>query len=140
MSQILDLRLRKKIFRHLKNKLIVKEYLECHVQVMQMIFKGATVNEYVIEENNDEAAEKWLENQIHHRLKRGWSIAEPKGHDSELIVSVVSSKSSLRDICRMHSYLMVSLQKVKFRKALCSSQFIKQFINCWNWEAVLDRK
>jgi len=66
--------------------------------MVQVIIKRAAVDKYVIEEDDDEATEEGPENEVHCSLKGRWSITEAKGHHSELIMSMMSSKCSFRDI------------------------------------------
>lgn len=74
-----------------------------------MILEGATVNENIIKEDDDEMAEVLSEDAVHSRLERGWCIAKTKRYYLELVMAVVSSESHFRNIGAMHSYLMVTL-------------------------------
>lgn len=62
VSKILHLGLGKETFRHFQNKMIVQQHLKSGCQVAQMSLEGGAINEYVIEEDNDELSEIWPEN------------------------------------------------------------------------------
>ena len=52
--------------------------------------------------------EKRMENMIHEALESGGSITQSKGHDQKLIVSLMSYKGSLRNVCLLHTDLVVA--------------------------------
>jgi hypothetical protein len=81
---------------------------------------------------------KRMEEMIHEALKSGGSIAQAKGHDQKLIVALMSSKFSLRNVFLVHTYLVVSLMKIKFSKELGTTQFIQEVINDRNGKFVFD--
>ena len=60
--------------------------------------------------------EKRMEDMIHEALESGGIITQFKGHDQKLIVSLMSSKCSLRNVCLIHTYLVVARKKIKFSK------------------------
>jgi hypothetical protein len=45
---------------------------------------------------------------IHETLEGGGGITQAKGHDQELIVTLMSLKGSLGDVKILHTYLVVS--------------------------------
>jgi hypothetical protein len=49
-------------------------------------------------------AEKRMEDMIRDSLERGGGITQAKGHDEELIVTLMSSKGSLGDVHVLHTY------------------------------------
>jgi hypothetical protein len=53
---------------------------------------------------------------IHEALESGGSITQAKRHDQNLIVALMSSKCSLRNVCLFHTYLVVARMKIKFSK------------------------
>jgi hypothetical protein len=57
-----------------------------------------------------------MKDMIHEAMESGGSITQAKEHDQELIVSLMSSKSSLRSVCLFHRYLEVARTKIKFSK------------------------
>jgi hypothetical protein len=60
--------------------------------------------------------EKRMEEMIHEALESGGSITQPKGHDQKLIVGLIISKGSLRNVCIFHTDLVVARMKIKFSK------------------------
>jgi hypothetical protein len=75
---------------------------------------------------------------IHDTLKSGGSITQAKGHDQELIVTLMSSKCSLGNVFLFHMYLVVARKDIKFSKVLSTTQFIQQVINDRNGKFVFD--
>jgi hypothetical protein len=66
---------------------------------------------------------------IHETLESGGSITQAKGHDQELIVTLMSWKYSLRNVFLLHMYLVVARMEIKFSKVLSTTQFIQDIIN-----------
>jgi hypothetical protein len=62
-------------------------------------------------------------------MESGGIITQAKGHDQKLIVALMSSKCSLRNVCLFHTDLVVSRKKIKFSKELSVTQFIQEVIN-----------
>jgi hypothetical protein len=60
--------------------------------------------------------EKRMEDMIHEALESGGIITQTKGHDQKLIVALMSSKGSLRNVSLFHTDLVVSRMKIKFSK------------------------
>ena len=52
--------------------------------------------------------EKRTEDMIHEALKSGGSITQAKGKDQKIIVALMSSKCSLRNVFLVHMYLVVA--------------------------------
>jgi hypothetical protein len=75
---------------------------------------------------------------IHEALESGGSITQAKGHDQKLIVALMSSKCSLRNVCLIHTYLVVARTKIKFSKELGTTQFIQEVINDRNGKFVFN--
>ena len=80
--------------------------------------QGFTIDEDIIKENLDKMMKKRTEYMIHEALESGGSITQAKGHDQKIIVALISSKGSLRNICPFHMDLVVSGTKIKFSKEL----------------------
>ena len=60
--------------------------------------------------------EKRTEDVIYEALEGGGGNTQAKGHDQKLIVALMSSKFSLRNVCLVHMYLVVARTKIKFSK------------------------
>jgi hypothetical protein len=82
--------------------------------------------------------EKRMEDMIHEALESGGSITQTKGHDQKLIVALMSSKGSLRNVCLFHTDLVVARTKIKFSKELGATQFIQEVINDRNGKFVFN--
>jgi hypothetical protein len=65
-----------------------------------------------------------MKDMIYEALESGGSIRQDKGHDQKLIVALMSSKGSLRNVCLFHTDLVVARTKIKFSKELGATQFI----------------
>jgi hypothetical protein len=82
--------------------------------------------------------EKRMEDMIHEALESVWSIKQSKGHEQKLIVTLMSSKGSLRNVCLFHADLVVAQAKIKFSKELGTTQFIQEAINDRNGKFVFN--
>ena len=61
----------------------------------KMKLTSFSIDENVIKENQYKMTEERMEDMIHETLKSGGSITRAKGHEQELIVTLVSLKCSL---------------------------------------------
>ena len=66
---------------------------------------------------------------LHQALKRGWGIAEAKGHYKPLIQTKVCTKGFLLSTVRVHCDLPITLHEVQCLESLCLSQLIQRVIN-----------
>jgi hypothetical protein len=82
--------------------------------------------------------EKRTKDMIHEALKSGGSITQDKGHDQKIIMALMILKCSLRNVCLVHMYLVVSRIKIKFSKELGTTQFIEEVINERNGKFFFD--
>jgi hypothetical protein len=82
--------------------------------------------------------EKRMKDMIHEALEGGGCITQAKGHDQKLIVALMSSKESLRNVCLFHTDLVVARTKIKFSKELGATQFIQEVINDKNGKFVFN--
>jgi hypothetical protein len=73
--------------------------------------------------------EKWVKDMIHEALEGGGGITQAKGNDQKLIMALMSSKGSLRNVSLFHTYTIVSRTKIKFNKDLGATQFIQEVID-----------
>jgi hypothetical protein len=69
--------------------------------------------------------EKRMEDMIHETLESGGRITWAKGHDQELIVTLMSSKFSLGNVFLFHMDLVVAKTEIKFGEVLSPTQFIQ---------------
>jgi hypothetical protein len=82
--------------------------------------------------------EKREKDMIHEALEGGGEITQAKGHDQKLIVALMSSKGSLRNVFLFHMDMMVARMKIKFSKELGATQFIQEVINDRNGKFVFN--
>ena len=82
--------------------------------------------------------EKRMKDMIHEALECGGGITEAKGHDKKLIVALMISKGSLRNVHLFHTDLVVTRMKIKFFKELAATQFIQEVINDMNGKIVFN--
>ena len=69
-----------------------------------------------------------MKDMIHEALESGGSITQTKWHEKKLIVALMSSKGSLRNVCLFRTDLVVAKTKIKFSKELGTTQFIQEVI------------
>jgi hypothetical protein len=69
--------------------------------------------------------EKRMQDMVHEALEGVGVITKDKGHNQKIIVALMSSKGSLRNVCLFHTDLMVARTKMKFSKELGSTQLIE---------------
>jgi hypothetical protein len=79
-----------------------------------------------------------MKDMIHEDLESGGITTQAKGHDQKLIVALMSSKGSLRNVFLFHMDLVVARTKIKFSKELGASQFIQEVINDRNGKFVFN--
>jgi hypothetical protein len=73
--------------------------------------------------------DKRTEYMIQEALESGGRITQTKGHDQKLIVSLMSYKHSLGNVCLFHMDLVVARTNIKFSKELGATQFIQEVVN-----------
>jgi hypothetical protein len=82
--------------------------------------------------------EKGMEDMIHEALDGGGGITQAKGHEKKLIVTLMSVKGCLWNVCLFHTYLVIARAKIKFSKELDATQFIQEVVNDRNGKFVLN--
>jgi hypothetical protein len=68
---------------------------------------------------------KRMEDMIHETLESGGGITQAKGHDQELIMTLMNLKCSIGNFFLFHTYLVVAKMKIKFSKVLSTTQFFQ---------------
>ena len=66
-----------------------------------------------------------IEDMIHEALEGGGGIAHAKGHDQELIVTLMSYECSIGNVFFFHMDLAVAKKEIKFSKILSTTYFIQ---------------
>jgi hypothetical protein len=82
--------------------------------------------------------EERTEDMVHETLKSGRCITEAKGHDQELIVTLMSLKGNFGNVFLLHTDLVVARTEIKFGKVLSTTQFIQKVVNDRNGKFVFD--
>lgn len=105
----------------------------------QMVAEGVIVNQDIVKEDDNKTEKIRSGQSIHRGLKRGRSVTKTKWHHFKLIMAMVGAKRSFAYVIFMQNpNLVVSLEKVQLREPARAPQFIKDFINGGDKEAVFD--
>jgi hypothetical protein len=92
--------------------------MESLIHMGKMGWPSSTIDDNIIKENEDKMTEKRMEDMIHEALEGGGGITQDKGHDQELIVTLMSLKDSLGDVFLFHMDLVVVRMEIKFKEVL----------------------
>ena len=68
----------------------------------QMVFKGLAVNQYIIEEDDNEFTQVGLKRCVHQCLKRGGGIAQAKGYNTKFIMPLMSVEDCFMNVFFIH--------------------------------------
>jgi hypothetical protein len=79
MTQVCNFGLREGAFLVVGIELMLSQEVKNLLQVDTMLFGGFTVDEDIIQVNQDKLVEVWAENCIHSCLESSWRISEAKG-------------------------------------------------------------
>ena len=104
-----------------------------------MLRPRRAVDEDVVEEHQDAAAEERLEDEVHKHLERRGSIRQPEGHDQKFEVAMVGAERCLGNIIRVHTNLVISRTQIKLGKELRPMEFIQKFFDNGDGKFILDR-
>jgi hypothetical protein len=86
--------------------------MENSIHMSQMVYPGSSIDEDIIKKTKTKMMEKMMKEMIHEALEGGGLITKDKGHDQKLIVALMISKGSLRNVCLFHMYLVVARVKI----------------------------
>jgi hypothetical protein len=103
-----------------------------------MCLPRRTIDEYIIKKNENEPAEKWLEDGIHESLKCCWRVRQAERHDEELKMAMMCAKRGLGDVLWMHPDLVVPAAEIKLGEETSARQLIKELVDHWDRKFVLD--
>jgi hypothetical protein len=95
-------------------------------------------DEDIIDKDHYKFVELRHKHGVHEVHEVGWGICETKGHYQELVESVTSGESSLRDVTRSNFDLVITRTKINLGENFGSSQLIKKNINLGKRIFVLD--
>jgi hypothetical protein len=82
---------------------MLAEQLQEDIYMLKMCRPSATIDEDVVEEDQDKFSEIWSAEVIHKALKSRGGITETKWHDQELIMAFMSSESCLGNVNFLHA-------------------------------------
>ena len=96
-----------------------------------------TIDQDVIDVDNDTDVEERLEDVLNQGLEGGWGVGKSKGHDLVLVVAISSTECSLLYIILVNLDLIITPAKVDFGEDGSSLESINEIINERNRESVL---
>ena len=112
MSQIFHLCVVKVTLVEPRKELLCPQDLEYFTQVFEMVFWRLTIDENVIQVNQDALPYLLGKDLVHERLEYCWSIRQTKRQDLELIESLWGPKRRLLTIFGLYPNLIVALHQV----------------------------
>jgi hypothetical protein len=112
---------------------------EYKMDVAEVLRPGTTVNQYVVEEDEDKPAEEGSENIVHKCLKRRRRVRQAERHDEELEEALVRAECCLLHVVVIHPDLVVAGAQIKLGEEDCTLKFIEELFHHWNWVLVFDR-
>jgi hypothetical protein len=106
--------------------------------VAQVLRPRVAEYQYIVEEDEDEAAQKRTEHVIHQCLERSRGVAQPERHGEELVEAIMCAERGLVDVVGVHPNLVVAGTEVQFGEKPRTPQLIEKFIHHRDWVRVLD--
>jgi formyltetrahydrofolate hydrolase len=129
VTKILDLLSCEFAFVEVRIEVVFLEDLEDRLKICEMLLSRFAEDEDVVQIDNDEAVQEGLEDRVHETLERGWSIAESKGHDKELVVAISRPKRCFRNVLVLDANLPVSRAKIELCEVVASCKPIEEVID-----------
>ena len=112
MTQIMYLWSKECTLRQTAKQLILPQLLQYLSQVLFMFLLITRIYQDVIQEHNHKPIQKGAKDSIHEAHEYSWSVRETKWHHSELVVTIPSTESYLRDITIHNPQLMITRLKI----------------------------
>ena len=97
--------------------------------MVKVFSQGGAVDEYVVEEDEDEAAQEGAENVVHQCLECCWGVAQPERHDEELIEPIMGSERHLFHISWVHANLMIARAEVSLGEEPGAIQLMQELVD-----------
>jgi len=88
--------------------------------------------------NKDIISEIGSKDRIHDGLEDGGGIAQAERYDQILVVAIVYSKSSFRNVRRINPYLVISFPEIQLGKISGTMQLVQHIFYYRNRKAVFD--
>ena len=114
------------------------QLVEDRAKMTHVVSPCVTVNQNIIKEHQHKTTEERAKNIIHQCLERGWGIAQPKGHDQELVEAVVCAERRLVDVPQPHADLMIARAEVELGEVAGPVELIQQLVDHGDGERVFD--
>jgi hypothetical protein len=96
------------------------------------------IDKDIIDEDHYEFVELRHKHRVHEVHEVGWGICETKGHHQELVETITSGESSLRNVTRSNFDLMITRTEIDLGEHYGPSQLIKKNIDSGKRIFVLD--
>jgi hypothetical protein len=97
----------------LKVQLVRSKLVEDDGDVLEVLPPRRTIDENVIKENQHKSPQVRAHDVVHQGLERCRGVGEPKRHDQELVLAVVSVERCLIDVVRELAHLVVAGTQVQ---------------------------
>src|SRR3954470_23200787 len=107
--------------------------------MLSMIIFTLGIDQNIINEHNYKLIQIIMKDPIHILHEYTRCISNTKRHNRILIMTIPCPKSSLLNILRLHTNLMIPRPQINLAKHTSSNQLIHQIINPWKWILVLNR-
>lgn len=98
---------------------------ENSAQVVEVALPSRAVDQDVIEEDENKATKYGFEDSVHESLEGGRCVRYTKRHDSELIMTFVSSKSCILNIIRVYADLMIASFEIELGEDVGTVDLVK---------------
>ena len=89
-----------------------------------MFFIGTAKNEDIVKEHQHTLAQEGPKSGIHSFQESSWSSSETEGHNSKLIMALMSLKDSLKFLSGFQTYLVIPSSEVQTGKPKGMGQLI----------------
>jgi len=117
---------------------VLSEEFQDLSDMFDVVLLVSTVDQDVINVDNDGNVEEGSKNILNQRLKSSWGIGESKRHNLVLVVAISSAKCCLWDVILMDSNLVVARTEINLGEYLGFIETVYQIINEWDGESILD--
>jgi hypothetical protein len=112
-------------FRPLHEQLVFLQLGENKADVAEMFRQCLVVDQYVLEEHQNESAKKWVEHFIHEGIEGRRCVHQAERYNEELEEALVGPKGHLLHVIGVHPHLVITETQVKLREKHGATQLIK---------------
>jgi hypothetical protein len=107
--------------------------------VLQVLRPRAVVDEDVVKEDQDEAAEERPEHVVHQCLEHGRRDCQAERHDEELEEALMRPERGLHYVVGVHKNLMIAGPQVELGEEARTAEFVPQLFHHRDQKLVLHR-